>query len=127
MRFLCDMGVSRKVSAWLQSVGHESSHLGELGLARLPNGRIFAMAVAENRVVLTFDLDFGEIAAMAGDRVASIVVFRLQNTRAEHVVERLAVVMDKAAEALERGAIVTVEEARLRIRQLPIHGPSAGE
>jgi len=122
MRFLCDMGVSRQVSKWLQSLGHESSHFGEQGLARLPNGKIFAKAAAENRVVLTFDLDFAEIAAIAGDPMTSVVVFRLRNTRAEHVIERMAVVLDNASEALEQGAIVTVEEARLRIRQLPIPG-----
>ena len=122
MRFLCDMGVSRKVSAWLQSQGHESSHLGEMGLARLPNGQIFAKAIVENRVVLTFDLDFGEIAAMAGDCIASVIVFRLQNTRAEHVIKRLATALEKAAKSLDEGAIVTVEETRLRIRQLPMRG-----
>jgi predicted nuclease of predicted toxin-antitoxin system len=119
------MGVSRKVSAWLRSQGHESCHLGEEGLARLPNGQIFAKAIAENRVVLTFDLDFGEIAALAGDRISSVVVLRLQNTRADHVIERLSVVLEKAVEALNNGAIVTVEESRIRIRQLPIRGPKA--
>ena len=79
MRFLCDMGVSRKVSEWLRSQGHESFHLGEEGLARLPNGDIFTKAIAENRVILTFDLDFGEIAALAGGRAASVVVFTAKN------------------------------------------------
>ncbi|MEN6451569.1 MAG: DUF5615 family PIN-like protein [Thermoguttaceae bacterium] len=120
MRFLCDMGVSRKVSAWLRSHGHDSSHLGEEGLARLPNGKIFAKGIAEKRVVLTCDLDFGEIAALAGDLVTSVVVFRLRNTRADHVIERLSIVLDKAAEPLTNGAIVIVEESRLRIRELPM-------
>ena len=47
MRFLCDMGISRKVAEWLRRQGYESSHLGEEGHARLPNGRIFAKAIAE--------------------------------------------------------------------------------
>jgi predicted nuclease of predicted toxin-antitoxin system len=122
MRFLCDMGVSRKVSRWLVSEGHESSHLGDEGLARLPNGQIFEKAIAEKRIVLTFDLDFGEIAALAGDRLASVVVFRLKNTRADHVIERLRAALPIAADALAKGAIVTVEEARVPIRELPIRG-----
>jgi predicted nuclease of predicted toxin-antitoxin system len=97
MRFLCDMGVSRRVSQWLHDQGHESCHLGDEGLARLPNGGIFAKAIAENRVILTFGLDFGEIAALAGDRVASVVVLRLQNTRADHVIERLSAVLETAS------------------------------
>ncbi len=120
MRFLCDMGISRKVSRWLRDQRHDSVHLGEEGLARLPNGGIMAKAVAEERVVLTFDLDFGEIVALAVDRIASVVVFRLRNARAEHVIERLSVALGEARDALEAGAIVVVEEHRVRIRRFPI-------
>jgi predicted nuclease of predicted toxin-antitoxin system len=120
MRFLCDMGISRKVTEWLRHQGHESSHLGEEGLARLPNGRIFSKAIAENRVILTCDLDFGEIAAMAELPMTSVVIFRLQNTRADHIIERLSAVLERIAPDLERGVIVTVEEARFRVRELPI-------
>jgi predicted nuclease of predicted toxin-antitoxin system len=122
MRFLCDMGVSRKITAWLRDRGHDSTHLGEEKLSRLPNGNIFEKAFAENRIVLTFDLDVGEIASMTGGKLSSVVIFRLHNTRVNHVLERLAVVLDQAAEALASGAIVIVEESRLRIRHLPIGG-----
>ena len=120
MRFLCDMGISRKVSQWLRLQGHESAHLGEEGLARLPNGQIFAKAKLENRIVLTFDLDFGEITALAGDSTTSVVVFRVRNTRADHVIDRLSATLAIATQPLEAGAIVTVEETRVRIRELPV-------
>jgi len=35
------------------------------GLQRLPNGEIFDQAIAESRIIVTFDLDFGEIVALA--------------------------------------------------------------
>ena len=122
MRFLCDMGVSMKVVQWIRRQGHECVHLRDEGLQRLPNGSIFSKAVAEDRVILTFDLDFGEIAAMAGDRVASVILFRLRNARAEHVIERLTAVLETTAAALAGGAVVVVEENRLRVRELPIGG-----
>jgi len=50
MRFLCDVGVSRKVSEWLRNQGHESTHLGEEGPACLPNGEIFAKEEARLRI-----------------------------------------------------------------------------
>ncbi len=123
MRFLCDMGVSMEVARWLRSLGHDVSHLCEEGLQRLPNGDIFTKAVSEDRVILTFDLDFGEIASMAGDRIQSVIVFRLRNTRSEHVIHRLAIALDRTIEVLPRRAIVVVEESRIRIRRLPIGGP----
>jgi predicted nuclease of predicted toxin-antitoxin system len=116
------MGVSRRVAQWLRDQGHESVHLGEVGLARLPNGEIFGKAIAESRIVLTFDLDFGEIVALSSGHAASVVVFRLRNTRAAHVIERLSATLEAAGDALARGAIVVVEESRSRIRDLPIKG-----
>ena len=123
MRFLCDMGVSLKVVAWLRSQGHDVIHLRDEGLQRLPNGDIFVKAVAEDRILPTFDLDFADIVAMARGQLASVVLFRLRNTRADHVIQRLSVTIDRAAAALESGAVVVVQEAQLRIRELPIGRP----
>lgn len=120
MRFLADMGVDVRVVRWLREHGHDAIHLRDEGLQRMPDGEIFAKAIAERRVVLTFDLDFGEIAALTRGKTASVVLFRLQNTRTPHVIDRLAAVLANASAALEKGAVVLVEETRHRIRKLPV-------
>ena len=120
MRFLADMGVDVRVVEWLRQQAHNAKHLRDEGLERSPDSEIFAKAVNENRVVLTFDLDFGEIAALTKGRKASVILFRLHNTRTPHVIERLAAVLGDSAEALETGAVVVVEESRHRVRFLPI-------
>ncbi len=71
MRFLADMGVSHRVVQWLRDRGDDVIHLGDQGLHRLPNGDIFAKAVAGGRAVLTFDLDFAEIVAMTKGHTTS--------------------------------------------------------
>jgi predicted nuclease of predicted toxin-antitoxin system len=81
MRFLADMGVSQQVVEWLRANQHGTTHLSDEGLQRLPNGEIFQKASREQRIVLTFDLDFGEILAGSGDKVVSVILFRLRNTR----------------------------------------------
>jgi predicted nuclease of predicted toxin-antitoxin system len=53
------MGVSMGVVRWLREHGHDAVHLRDEGLRRLPNGQIFNKAIDEDRIVLTFDLDFG--------------------------------------------------------------------
>jgi predicted nuclease of predicted toxin-antitoxin system len=120
VRFLADMGVSQGVVEWLRSAGHDAMHLRDQGLHRLPNGDIFEKGFIEHRVVLTFDLDFGEIVAASGGHVVSVVLFRLQNTRAGHVIERLKAVLEQSSAELESGAIIVVEEGRHRVRRLPI-------
>jgi predicted nuclease of predicted toxin-antitoxin system len=120
MRFLADMGVSQRVVEWLRARGHDAVHLRDEGLQRLPNGEIFQKASREARVVLTFDLDFGEILAASGGQIISVVLFRLHNTRADFVIQRLDAVLNQSSAELSQGAIVVVEDGLHRVRKLPI-------
>src|SRR2546430_534963 len=120
MRFLADMGVSQQVVEWLRTHGHEAVHLRDEGLHRLPNGEIVQKAGREQRMVLTFDLDFGEILAASGGQTVSVILFRLRNTRSDFVIQRLADVLNHSSAELSKGAIVIVEDARHRVRTLPI-------
>lgn len=120
MRFLADMGVSMEVVRWLRSTGHDATHLRDQGLHRAADVDVFAKAAAEDRVVLAFDLDFGEIAALTQRRRASVILFRLRNTRTAHVIERLSEVLEHCSLSLASGAVVVVEEGRHRLRPLPI-------
>ena len=120
MRFLADMGVSLRVVEWLRSSGHDVIHLRDEGLQTLPNGEIFQKALREERIVLTFDLDFGEIVAASGRRSVSVIVFRLRNTRADFVIQRLKAVLGQSTKDMAQGAVVVVEDGRHRVRRLPI-------
>ena len=80
MQFLADMGIALRIVEWLRKAGHDARHLREEGLHRLPNGDIFAKALQEGRILLTFDLDFAEIVALSGEQSVSVIVFRLHNT-----------------------------------------------
>jgi len=119
MRFLADMGVARSVVTWLRESGHDAVHLLDEGLERLPDAEIFAKARRESRILLTFDLDFGEIASLAGAAGTGVVLFRLRNARAAAVQARLARCLAAAGAELVRGAFIVVEESRLRTRRLP--------
>ena len=119
MRFLADMGVSQSVVSRLRTVGHDAVHLREEGLQKLPDPAIFEKGGKEDRVVITFDLGFGEIVASSSHTV-SVIVYRLRKARAKHQVDRLRAVLDTVIEDLERGAVVVIEEGRHRVRRIPI-------
>ena len=86
----------------------------------MPNGEIFVKALSEDRVVLTSDLDFGEIAAALKDTAGKVVLLRLQNSRAANVTRRLSSVLSRVERDLAAGAVVIVEESWHRVRPLPI-------
>ena len=120
MRFLADMGVSWRVLEHLRTAGHDAVHLRDEGLQKLPDDLVFKKAIDEQRIILAFDLDFGEIAARTRGPVISVILLRLTNTTSEHVASRLDAALTLAGDALAAGAIVVVEEDRCRIRLLPI-------
>ena len=109
-----------RAADWLRSQGHDAVHLRDEGLHRMPNGEIFEKALSEDRIVLTSDLDFGEIAAALKDTAGKVLLLRLQNSRAANVISRLSRVLPRVERELAAGAVVIVEESRHRVRPLPI-------
>jgi predicted nuclease of predicted toxin-antitoxin system len=87
---------------------------------RLPDTEILEKAMQEERVVLTFDLDFGDLLAIGGQNFPSVVIFRLRNETPSFVTAKLVDVLSRRGQILAEGAIVIVEDARHRIRRLPI-------
>ena len=120
MRFLADVGVSMRTVLALRREGHDAMHLREEGLQRLPDDKILEKARREGRIVLTFDLDFGDLLAIGLSDSPSVIVFRLQNETPASVIPKLMSVIGERKEELDSGALVVVEDARYRLRRLPI-------
>jgi predicted nuclease of predicted toxin-antitoxin system len=119
MRFLLDMGLARSTAQYLRACGHNAVHLREQALQRLPDTEIVAKAVAEDRIVLTHDLDFGRIVALSQARAPSVVTFRLDDMRAGEVNRQLDEIIARFAADLERGALISVSDQGIRVRHLP--------
>ncbi len=100
--------------------GYEAVHLREQGLERLADAAVLAKAREEGFILLTHDLDFGELIAASGARLPSVIVFRLRNMRPENVNGYLRLIIEEYAETLKKGAILSVTEGRIRIRLLPL-------
>ncbi len=120
MRFLVDMNLAVPVAAWLRGRGHDAVHLLEAGLGDLPDSGVLAKAHAEGRVLLTCDLDFGEIIARTGGRGVSLVVFRMFAVDPPRVIQRLDKILASYGAVLAQGAVVVVDETRVRVRRLPL-------
>ena len=114
------MGVSLSTVRALRSDGHNAGHLREEGLNRLPDAEILEKARQEQRVILTFDLDFGDLLATRAQSFPSVVIFRLHNETPGVVTTHLHQVIAQRGAELEAGAIIIVEDARHRVRRLPL-------
>ncbi|MFN0304050.1 MAG: DUF5615 family PIN-like protein [Burkholderiales bacterium] len=120
MRFLADAGISPKTITFPRKQGHDAIHVRELAMQRATDREIVERAQSEDRVVLTFDLDFGEILALGVHDRPSVVIFRKSDETAQSVNAKLASVLAQESSSLETGSLVLIEDARYRIRKLPI-------
>lgn len=124
MRFLLDQPVSHKLAAWLRSVEgglHDAVHVRDRALSRATDEEIFALAVAEQRVLVTADLDFARIIALSGLDGPGLILFRAGNVSdAEMLVLLQRVLAETTDDSLPR-CVVVVDEETIRIASLPIH------
>ena len=122
MKFLADMGVSPQTVAFLQTLGHDAVHLADQSLDRSPDHDILEKARREGRILLTHDLGFGELVAAKGAALPSVITFRLRNMHPDQVNAAIQLIIPQHGETVERGAILSVTEGRVRVRSLPVGG-----
>ncbi len=120
MKFLADMGIAQSTVHWLLENGYNAIHLREENFHRATDTEILNKAKNEGRIVLTCDLDFGNLMAASSRFSPSVIIFRLENEKPDNINRRLKQVLNESANALEKGAIISVEEIRHRVRLLPI-------
>ena len=75
MRILADESVEGEVVARLRSEGHDVAYVPETS-AGIRDDEVLRRANAENRVLLTEDKDFGDLAFFYGSRSLGIVLLR---------------------------------------------------
>jgi len=120
MRFLVDQPVSPMLAQWLRSVGHEAFHVRERGLSRAADEDIFAVAVAENAVVVTADLDFSRILVLSGRTGPGLILFRAGNLSDDQMLALLKIVLEQVEPERLPHSIVVADRTMLRIASLPI-------
>lgn len=120
MKFFGDMRVSQTVIKTLRNYGYDAIHLRDEKLQKLPDENIILKAKDEGRIILTFDLDFGELLAFSGDSLPSVIIFRLEKANPDYVLSKLNPVLQECQNILENGVIITIKDRNYRIRYLPI-------
>jgi len=82
--------------------------------------KVIDYARRQNAVILTMDLDFGGLLAQGMWDKPSVITFRLESPEVTRINRILEERLQSIEEYLERGALVTVEETRIRVRELPV-------
>src|SRR5260370_32809401 len=114
------MNLSPDWVAVLQRHGWEAVHWSTVGNPRATDTEIMAWAKTRGHVVFTHDLGFGALLAATDAQGPSIVQVRTQDVTPGHLAGILVAALRAHGVVLEEGALVTIDEARSRVRILPI-------
>ena len=121
MKFLVDASMSPVVAQVLREAGHDAVHVGEVLRLNAPDTHILDHAARGRRVVVAADTDFGDLLASQHAAEPSVVLFHRQTGRRPREQAALLLANLSLVEMdLRHGAIVVVEERRVRVRPLPI-------
>jgi predicted nuclease of predicted toxin-antitoxin system len=120
MNFLLNMNIRREMIAPLQERGHVCRHVGDIGMSRARDVEIVAEAKRTGETILTHDLDYGNLLAFSGDNAPSVIILRLRDLRSDEILSRVDAVWNEIESPLQHGAIVSISDKSLRIRNLPI-------
>lgn len=116
LRFKLDENLPRRVEPALRSLGHDVETALSEGLAGSADPELLAACTAEDRVLVTLDLDFADIRVYPPGSHRGIWVLRPAN-QSFAILLNLALAGVRLAE-LERtaGQLWVIDEKRVRIR-----------
>jgi predicted nuclease of predicted toxin-antitoxin system len=120
MKILLDMNLSPDWVPVLESAGFEAVHWSTIGNPSATDKVIMAWALTNDYIVFTHDLDFGTLLAMTQADAPSVIQVRSQDILPANLGNLVINALRQFQQELEMGALVTVDEAKAKVRILPI-------
>lgn len=118
-RFLLNANISYETAEFLNSLGHDAKTVAQFDLEQSEDIEIVRKAIKEKRIIITFDLDFGEIFYFSTKEKFWVVVLKLKNQTVESVNKTLNWLLK--TKILEKtglqNTLMIVQERRVRVRR----------
>lgn len=120
MKIVVDVCLPPSWVAVLNSSGFSAIHWSSIGNRSAPDREIFDWAAKNGAAVFTNDLDFGEILARSGLHGPSVILTRTPDVTPGHMSGIVLHALSKYEAALEAGALMVIDETKMRLRMLPL-------
>lgn len=115
MKFIADENVSRFVIQSLVDTGHDIISVYDVGLKSAVDEAIIQFGIAEGRVIITHDRDFGGLLRYSARKSSGVILIRLRQPSPQKVWKALQKLLASLTEAKIQGRVVVIEDSRIRI------------
>lgn len=115
MRFLIDANMPRSLAPRLEAATHEVVDIRDIAQPGIDDEDIFEIAQDQGRVILTQDVEFGDILKYPLGAHAGIVVVRVKNIRPKLLVELVCSAIETLPDNFA-GSVAIIEPGRVRLR-----------
>jgi len=120
MKILLDMNIPLSYAALLAERGITAVRWSDIGPPNASDVEIMAYAHENNYVVLTCDLDFSAILSATHELKPSVAQIRASVLHAKQAVDLVASALIQNADKMEKGAILSIDLKKSRLRLLPL-------
>lgn len=120
MKILIDMNLSPDWVVRFAASDIESIHWSAVGAPNAKDSEIMEFARANRFIVFTHDLDFSAMLAATQAESPSVIQMRTQDVLSDVMTAKLIGVVKEHEADLNTGALITIDEARSRLRILPL-------
>ena len=114
------MNLSPAWVPFLTQAGFDCVHWSTVGNPRAPDAELMSWAREHDHVVFTHDMDFGALLAATRTSGPSVLQARVKDTLPKSLGPDVVRLLHFRREALEQGALVTIDKVNSRVRVLPI-------
>ena len=121
MNVLLDMNLSPRWAIALADPDIQVTHWSAVGPADALDSEIVAFAKLHGYVIVTQDLDFGNLLAITNSDKPSVVQLRTEELNPDIVAAQVLRVLRQFRSEIEEGALITFDPRRTRVRILPLH------
>ena len=120
LRILVDMNLSPAWVEFFKVNNIEAVHWSNIGNIAEEDQAILSYAKENNYVLFTNDLDFGSILAAGKLNTPSVIQIRTQDVLPAGIGNLIIASLKQYDTLLEAGALISIDETKLRARILPI-------
>lgn len=118
LKFLLDANLSWETRDYLHSMGYQTYTVAQFNLSSAEDAKIAEFASKKKFIIITLDLDFGQIYYFSSRIPLGVVILRLNDQTVESVNENLTRLL--ASKILNKDkfhrALIVVDEQKIRIR-----------